>query len=675
MKHLFTLFAIVASTVLYGATGWFSDYVLINPNGVGTGYYWIGNDPSYGTQLNGNAFGTVNTLVITGADMKYWSDTKDRTGGAFYYKIMSADGSTQIIAPTEIVWVQSYLTGNDYQGLKTVTINLLAGLSPATTYQLHVWAKHWGSDQVDNWLSNGGSNYVATFTTSSSYYFTGVGAWSSAVNWTFGVPTTTSSAVIDGSATIGSDIVVENLTINAAKSLTINSGNSLTVTGTLTNSAGASGLVIESGGSLKQGSAGVSATVKRSIEAWGGAAVGWHLLSSPVTDQPFQPGFVSDPPSVNEDFYLWKESTNEWINSKVGASAPYTFNSVDFGNNFAVGQGYLVAYSATSPKEFTGTLTTGDVAGIQLSYTTSSGRKGWNLLGNPYTCGLKWNAATWAPTNTHIEGVAKIVNSTTGAYVDISADGTIPAMNGFFVRTDAATTLTIPASERIIGGTWYKQSSSSEPFVLTVVDIEGGTAQETKIVVNEEATPGYDRLYDGSFAAFYAPKFYSIAGDNKLSTNSMPEYALSNEVLLGFEKNTGTSYRIEATGVEALNAIPYLIDLKTGFTQNLSENPVYNFVSVDGDSPSRFKLTFSGVGLDSPVTTDPQTIFTYGNQLFIQNPGTALVEIYTFAGQLVARQNVNESGLWSQPLHLSAGQYVVRVVNGSFAKTAKVVLF
>jgi hypothetical protein len=457
--------------------------------------------------------------------------------------------------------------------------------------------------------------------------------------------------------------------------LTINSGNSLTVTGTLTNSAGASGLVIESGGSLKQGSAGVSATVKRSIEAWGGDAVGWHLLSSPVTDQPFQPGFVSDPPSVNEDFYLWKESTNEWINSKVGASAPYTFNSVDFGNNFAVGQGYLVAYSATSIKEFTGTLTTGDVAGIQLSYTTSSGRKGWNLLGNPYSCGLKWNADTWAPTNTPIEGVAKIVNSTTGAYVDISADGTIPAMNGFFVRTDAATTLTIPASERIIGCTWYKQYSSNEPFVLTVVDIEGGTAQETKIVVNEEATPGYDRLYDGSFAAFYAPKFYSIAGDNKLSTNSMPEYALSNEVLLGFEKNAGTSYRIEATGVEALNAIPYLIDLKTGFTQNLSENPVYNFVSVDGDSPSRFKLTFSGVGLDSPVTTDPQTIFTYGNQLFIQNPGTALVEIYTFAGQLVARQNVNESGLWSQPLHLSAGQYVVRVVNGSFAKTAKVVLF
>jgi len=114
--------------------------------------------------LNGANLGTVSSLTI-GSDMKYWSDSQDRTGGAFYFKIMSADNSTEVIAPVEVIWVQSALGGNDYQGLASTTTNVLAGLANSTTYKLHVWAKNWGSNQGDSWLSNSGANYVATFTT------------------------------------------------------------------------------------------------------------------------------------------------------------------------------------------------------------------------------------------------------------------------------------------------------------------------------------------------------------------------------------------------------------------------------------------------------------------------------------------------------------------------------
>lgn len=164
MKKITLLFAILmVSASTFGAMGWFQDYVLLKLNGGSDSYYWIGSNPNFGTELNGANLGTVSTLTI-GCDMKYWSDPKDRSGGAFYFRIMSADNTTEIVAPVEVVWTQTVLEGNDYQGLSATTTNVLAGLANSTTYKLHVWAKNWGT-QGDNWLSNAGANYVATFTT------------------------------------------------------------------------------------------------------------------------------------------------------------------------------------------------------------------------------------------------------------------------------------------------------------------------------------------------------------------------------------------------------------------------------------------------------------------------------------------------------------------------------
>lgn len=167
MKKITLLFCAIfmASSFTFAGTGWFNDYILINANNAGVVYNWIGSDPGYGTQLHSKNFGVVSTLEVTGCDLKYWSDTQDRTGGSFFYKIMSADGLTEIIAPVETVWDHASIGGNDYQGTKTVTLNLLAGLAKNTSFKLHVWAKSWGTGQGDSWLTNGGANYVATFTT------------------------------------------------------------------------------------------------------------------------------------------------------------------------------------------------------------------------------------------------------------------------------------------------------------------------------------------------------------------------------------------------------------------------------------------------------------------------------------------------------------------------------
>ena len=175
---LLLLVVLFGATSLSAATGWYNDFLSIKIDGAGTvnNYYLSDSNPASGAiSLNGTNFGTITSLEITGCDMKYWSDTQDRTGGAFYYKITSSDGLTDIVAPVETIWDQAALGGNDFQGTKTTSINITNALLANGTYKLHVWAKSWSAEggQGDSWFSNGAANYVATFTISRPVIVTG----------------------------------------------------------------------------------------------------------------------------------------------------------------------------------------------------------------------------------------------------------------------------------------------------------------------------------------------------------------------------------------------------------------------------------------------------------------------------------------------------------------------
>jgi len=172
MKRLIFFFTIITAQLFSANVGWYQDYIQIDVNGAGTtaptGWYWIGDDPSYATQLAGNNFGTVTSLVISGCDMKYYGGGADRTGGSFYYMVTSSDGGTTYLGPTEAIWTQSGIGGDNFQGIWSGSVDCLQGLSGGVAYKLKIWAKSWGTSQGDSWLNNGGDNYVATFTTDAS---------------------------------------------------------------------------------------------------------------------------------------------------------------------------------------------------------------------------------------------------------------------------------------------------------------------------------------------------------------------------------------------------------------------------------------------------------------------------------------------------------------------------
>ncbi len=209
MKKITLLFMfLTASLITFAATGWFNDYLYLAANGGTSTKYYFGGDPLDGTPaFQGLALGTVSSLTLDAVDAKYWSNNQDRIGGALYYKVMNSDNTVEIIPAKELIWDHVSIGGNDYQGTKSFTEDLLAGVPSGTTLQLHIWAKSWGTDQGDDFLSNSGANFVATFTKAAPTTFSGiykVGATTGADFSTLGAAVAAINA-----GTITGDVVLE----------------------------------------------------------------------------------------------------------------------------------------------------------------------------------------------------------------------------------------------------------------------------------------------------------------------------------------------------------------------------------------------------------------------------------------------------------------------------------
>jgi hypothetical protein len=472
-----------------------------------------------------------------------------------------------------------------------------------------------------------------------------------------------------------SNLVISNDLIISSGTLQIDPDLSLTVNGSFSNNSTNPGILLKSdasgtGSLIVHGTVSGSGTVtqERFMDNadWSNWKDGWHFLGSPVTNQAISPAFTTDPAS-GYDFYLWNEPTNEWVNFKNqsggGGKAPY-FDVLNGSTNFELGRGYMAAYDDGGVKSFTGQLNVGDVEVSGLTYS-SGANKSWHLLGNPFSSGLTWDgSAAWDLTN--IAGVAKIWNEENQSYTDLSSSPSseIPATNGFMVQVSTGTgSLTIPAEKKVhTSQDFYKSSSSA--FMLTAISQSAGNAQESKIVINPESTSGYDFMFDSEYLTGHAPAFYSLAGGLQLSTNSLPELTADTEIPFVFVKNDGSQFSIEASGIENIQATPYLLDLKTGITQNLTENPIYNFTASNSDDPNRFLLKFTSVGIEDVDNYNKSiNIYTYNNNLYLNSDITmdASVEIFNLTGQQVYGEQVLMNGLTQINPNLRTGWYVVKV--------------
>lgn len=526
-----------------------------------------------------------------------------------------------------------------------------------------------------NLLNNGGSNYTYTVQSGTVRFSGNNGNWSSTSSWEGGIkPSSSDQVVIQHNIVLDeiSTITVNNLLINQDKTLTINSSQSLTITNELGNNGA---LLIKSGatgtGSLIHNTAGVNATVERYISGgWGSADAGWHQISSPVSSQAIS-SFETTGAGNGYDFYGWDELTNMWMNYKDGG-----FSTWNGGTSFNVGQGYLISYETTQTgKSFSGALNTADVTKTNLTRTGPSVSAGFHLLGNPFASAVKWNDGNWALTD--VAGTAKIWNEGNKSYSDIAANGYIPSAQGFMVQVaDGTNNITIPAASREHNNTaWYKSTNDLERIFLKATENEGGSAQESQVLINPSASEQFDFDFDSRFLAGYAPQFYSTAGGEMLSTNTLPFLAAETVVPFGFVKNDASNFSIELAESMAGYTV-YLTDLKNGTEQNLSVNPVYAFTAEAGDDPNRFLLHFGTVGINKPVEDTQVSILVRDNNLLISGAAAnAEIVVTNLLGQVVLQGKAGNSGLTVISTgSLNDGIYVVSVVSGKQSVSKKISL-
>lgn len=501
--------------------------------------------------------------------------------------------------------------------------------------------------------------------------------------------------VISGSSpgiTLSGTTVISGKLNILAGSLTVANGQALTVSGDLTNSAGNSGLVIQSnvsgtGSLITNGAVSGNITAERYIPGYSKGTTGFHLLSSPVQSQLISTEFVdvaANPIPSTLDFYSFSEELNRWINIKKGDG---TYNQGETGENFSnddnpafiTGKGYLVAYSSDQDKSFAGVPNTGDIAsgsGIPALTFTSGFGDGWNLIGNPYPSAIDWDLGSWSLVN--LNGSVYVLDGTSGNYISWNGtagdltDGIVPAMQGFFVKAEASgASLTIPNASRIAGSlNPHKSVNKSADNVLVLEAESGGQSDRLYLQFSPQATLNYDSRSDAYklFGTGGSPQVYSSSTDGViLSINVLPELNEGMAIPVNLKVISDGLHKITLKENTLLTAVPVILeDKKENKSIDLSITGYYLFESFTSDRPDRFVLHFSGVGIDENKVHNFISIYSTGNQLFLSDASGKSLEgevfVYNLLGQQILQQKLAGGTLSTINLNVHTGYYIVKVV-------------
>ncbi len=454
-----------------------------------------------------------------------------------------------------------------------------------------------------------------------------------------------------------------NLVINSGKSFAVAAGKDLTSTGTITNSAGTSGFILKSDttgtASLLHNTYNVPATVHRYIS---GTIESWHFLSSPVAAQDINENQGNSdawlpsgtyPNGTGYDMYLWNEPTASWI-FKLNPS----WNTINPGTNFIVGQGYLYAVQAPNPtKKFAGALNNGS---INYNITASSSNcclNGFNLVGNPYPSTIDWYAASgWARSGLVSNGGGNdmwIWNSGVnnyGVYNSADADGVgtnsvnryIAPMQAYFVRAASNSTLGMDNTLRAhSAATWFKGTEQDvNRLSLSVTSDASYGSDEIRLNF------GYSENEKGALKLFStvltAPSLYMRTQADTLSVRYFTSPQENPVVPVSFISGINGSYTINCNFDPNNFKTVLLEDRQTNYIQNMKTTTTYNFSASTSDDANRFVLYFQPDYIHAKGQL-PANIYTDGNQLIVDltliDKDTE-VKVYDMLGRLLLQQSL-----------------------------------
>jgi len=522
-------------------------------------------------------------------------------------------------------------------------------------------------------------------------------------SWTYGTPTASIDAIIDG--TYNTKPVIEGgngsftakkLTVNSGKSLTINSGTNVTVQNDIINNGT---LTVESNANLLQDPATVvntnigAITVKRDSNPL--KRLDYTLWSSPVTGTQTLAAFSPETSQSPSRFYTYNPGTN--LYDAIDATS----------TSFSAGTGYLIRMPNTAdtvtpavyPGAFTGTPNNGNV-----SITTAT--SGYYAVGNPYPSTIDANAFLTLPGNTtdgtlyfwrKTNGVANIAGSsatgtayatwtTLGAAAsdvapnNVVPNGTIQVGQGFIVKSNGSS-LTFTNAMRLgtVSTQFFKTKQQAEKSRIWLnLTNTSGVFSQALVGYVDGATMGVDAGIDGKYINDSAIALTSNINNEEYTIQGRPAFDAGDIVALNFKTDLAGDYSIAIDHVDGLFAAGqdiYLVDSQTGAEINLKEG-AYNFTANAGIDNSRFSLKYQKTLKINAAALNDNNVQVYKNNgtLYVNSTSKAIrsIQVYDVQGRLLAEQkNVKSNAASISNLRVEYQVLVVRVTGEDNSEVTK----
>jgi len=475
-----------------------------------------------------------------------------------------------------------------------------------------------------------------------------------------------------------------NLTINSGDSLVASAGAQITVSGSTT----VNGVFQLNGSSSSQATfidnGTISGTGTFNMQRYFVGAGG---------GTPSDRAYYVSSPLASATSNVFTATTNDlWSYSEAGFAFTQISNNV---TSLGVMGGYATRMGTSGTVTFTGgAFNTGTISNSSLSRTgTSNGKRGYNLVGNPYPSYVSWDAASTTNLSTTlwyrtVNGSDVMLFDTYNSSGDIGTNNNgsgavtryIAPMQAFWVRVSAdgqTGTLSFANANR------SHQSSiallAAEPQQLVRLQISDGSSKDEAIVnFNGDALNGLDNFDSEKMFASGIPQVYTNVGQTDLVINGLTDVESNPIVPLIIQVPSAGQYSFNATQVAGFdNQKAYLQDQISGTIQDLSVNPNYTFTTTSGTTTDRFNLLFGEAVATSVINATKNKFNVYQNNgNIIVNAGnnnTGVIRIYDINGKEMFNQNIINP-VTSINLEISEGLYFVSLQGQEGLSTQKIVI-
>jgi hypothetical protein len=331
--------------------------------------------------------------------------------------------------------------------------------------------------------------------------------------------------------------------------------------------------------------------------------------------------------------------------------------------------------------------------------------QGYNLIGNPFPSCFDWDFI-YADLPFEVnDAIYFTLNGTIASYVggigDNGGTGTIPPMQGFFVKVNSPTSgisLELPAAARIhnLDQVRYKKKSTKENYdssdTISYVRLKLESPESsTDLVVrfNKKATTSVDKRFDAYEMNKNAGNIniWTRTGNVDYSINGLPFPEKTIEIPVGFNVKTAGTFKLSSS--ELKNLDNYSITLKdpsTNKTIDVKQGGYIEFIAPVGLIEDRFILavTKSATAIpEVPFIDKKFSIYSSSSIINILsltddfNNTRGSVTVYDLTGRKVFQQNNvkwQNNGDLKQIMFESFGQglYFVEVKAGNMKYVEKV---